>query len=353
MNKILLPGLMVVFASLSLVMLGSIAPTLVSRQLFLFLLGFAGYFGAQALPFAFFQRSAKWGYVFFTLLLMLTFLVGQTSKGSTRWISLGVTEIQPSQMLKPFFALYLAVTASLGMKTFRALGTYLLLSGIPVGLVFFQPDFGTSVVLAAIAGSILLFSTVPKRYLLGLAVFAVLAMTVGWNALLKDYQRQRIESFISPAEDVQGASYHAEQAVIAVGSGKLFGRGLGHGVQSHLRFLPEKQTDFMFASLSEEMGFAGSVGIILLYGFFFAVLLGILRRMRRTVPFLAVLGIVSMLLVQTAINIGMNIGLLPITGITLPLLSYGGSSILAVGVSLGIVMSASKTSSKVSTIEIR
>lgn len=353
MRTYILLGIILVFAACSLVMLGSIAPSLVMRQAFFFIFGLFCFGVVQFLPFQFYQRIAPFAYIFLLVLLIITFLMGHTSKGSTRWISLGVTQIQPSQIIKPVLAVFLAGFAATGVWTKKKLFHFLILSGVPLVLVFIQPDLGTTLVSASIVGTILLFSGIPKRYMAFLVVLGVLIGILGWNVLLKDYQKQRIFSFLAPTEDVQGSRYHAQQSVIAVGSGKILGRGLGHGVQSHLRFLPEKQTDFMYASLSEEFGFIGSVAVILLYGAMFFFIIHELSLIKNTVAFLTICGVLFMLFVQTVINIGMNIGLLPITGITLPLLSYGGSSILTICISLGVLVSASKERVRVSAIEIR
>lgn len=345
--------MMLVFSGISLVMLLSITPSLFVRQLLFFVLGFFMYAFFSSIPFTFFIRISKWIYVFMVLFLIATFLIGHTSKGSTRWISLGFAQIQPSQIIKPFFAIYLSLLAVEGFSSIKKVMKFVFVLLIPLVLVFIQPDLGTTLVLSSIGGTVLLLSGMPKKYLFSLFVGFVLFSLLSWNVLLKEYQKQRIFTFISPSTDEQGTSYHAKQSLIAVGSGKIFGRGLGHGVQSHLRFLPEKQTDFMFASLSEEMGFLGSTVVVCLYGAFFVAIIKMLSHATTKLAFLSAAGILSMLLFQTTVNIGMNIGLLPITGITLPLLSYGGSSILAVCMSLGIVVSATKSDRTDSLIEIR
>lgn len=354
MKPFFLPGLIVIFAAISLIMLQSIAPSLVLQQFMFYLIGFLSFVVVSLLPFDFLKRSSMWGYLFFTFLLLITFLIGHTSKGSTRWLTFGFGQIQPSQLLKPFFALYLAQFVSdEGLRTLKSLIKFSCIVAVPFLLVFLQPDLGTSMVLAVISLSIFLCSGIKKRFIAPTLLLVLTVGLIGWSIVLKDYQKQRIASFLSPSSDVQGASYHAQQSVIAVGSGKILGRGLGHGVQSHLRFLPEKQTDFMFASLSEEFGYVGSITVLILYSMLFFILLKGLERQKNTARFLTILGIFSLIATQTIVNIGMNIGVLPITGITLPLLSYGGSSILGISISLGIVASASKNRSAVSAIEIR
>lgn len=176
---------------------------------------------------------------------------------------------------------------------------------------------------------------------------------MAWSFFLKPYQKQRIETFLNPSADAQGSGYNARQAMIAIGSGKFVGRGLGHGVQSHLRFLPEKHTDFMFASLCEELGFIGSSIVIGGYAGLCMFLIWVLRQTRSQEEALITIGVLSMLFFQTGVNIGMNLGILPVTGITLPLLSQGGSSILAVCISFGLIERIVLATHHDSPIEIR
>jgi len=175
---------------------------------------------------------------------------------------------------------------------------------------------------------------------------------LAWSLVLKPYQKQRITSFIKPSEDTRGASYNANQAMISVGSGQFFGRGLGEGSQSHLRFLPERQTDFIFASIAEEFGFIGSTLIIFLYLILVLFLLRMALTAREKSVILFIFITITVITLQTFVNIGMNMGLLPITGITLPLLSYGGSSILTLSGTLGIIQSALLGQKKELTLDI-
>ena len=209
---------------------------------------------------------------------------------------------------------------------------------IPFLLVFTQPDLGTSIVYffmwfsMMIAGGLSLFTVA----FFGLVLFFLLPVGFSW---LRDYQRTRILTFLDPALDPKGAGYNAIQAMIAVGSGQFFGRGLGRGTQSHLRFLPEFHTDFIFATLVEEFGFFGGFLLLLSYALLFIrIIIVTFTGAKHTLfVFTYAFGLFSMLLVQVFINAGMNMGLVPITGITLPLVSYGGSSVLSVAIGFGLL----------------
>lgn len=181
-------------------------------------------------------------------------------------------------------------------------------------------------------------SDIPKKYVLGLAIGAGITALLAWFLLLQPYQKQRITSFISPEQSSDG-NYHVEQALIAVGSGELTGRGLGQGVQSYLRFLPERQTDFIFASIAEEYGFIGGIVVLSLYALLIGFIIYTGSTTSRASAQFYCYGVAIALLLQMGVNIGMNMGLVPVTGITLPFLSYGGSSILSLTIALAIVQS--------------
>jgi rod shape determining protein RodA len=191
---------------------------------------------------------------------------------------------------------------------------------------------------------LLLVSQIQKRYLVGVVLVAVVLSLFGWKFVLHDYQKQRVEVFLNPSLDLRSTGYNVRQATIAVGSGGLFGRGLGHGLQSELKFLPERQTDFIFASASEEIGFVGCISLLVLYYLFAWRLILIMRQAKDDLGYYIVAGVLFMFFTQVTVNIGINIGLLPVTGIPLPFLSYGGSSLLVLMAALGIVQSVSRQS---------
>jgi len=296
-------------------------------------------------------------YVFCLLFLILPFFVGTVTRGSIRWIPIGQFTIQPSEIVKPLLALICAwywAKKTVSLKTFLFFS--FLLSPIII-LIFFQPDLGSTLsVLSIFAGSLFALRIKPRQFFVFSAII-IIALPLVWFSL-KNYQKTRITHFLDPYSDPLGKGYNLIQAKIAVGSGEFWGRGLGRGTQSHLTFLPERNTDFVFASLAEETGLAGSSFVLILYLFLFLRILKIAFHAEENFPngrlfFLLSMGLFFYLSFQVIVNIGMNIGLLPITGITLPLVSYGGSSLLTNMISLGILESISIRSRQEETIQIK
>lgn len=282
--------------------------------------------------------AAPFAYTVSLIFLALSYL-GPTIRGATRWIIVGGVQLQPSELVKPLLLLaYSWAMKAFPPKTAKGVLIQCGLFIIPFLMVFRQPDFGSSIVYAVMWLSMMVAAGFPLRYvIIGFLGWSLL-LPLGWRGL-HDYQQARISTFINPGVDPKGAGYNAIQAMIAVGSGQLFGRGLGRGTQSHLRFLPEYHTDFIFATLVEELGFFGGFILLVAYG---ALLWRIIRPLvagvvSSVVPFVYSVGLFSMVLTQIVINAGMNMGLVPITGITLPLVSYGGSSLLSLSVCYGIL----------------
>jgi rod shape determining protein RodA len=282
--------------------------------------------------------AAPASYVLANLFLLLSYL-GPSIRGATRWILIFGVQLQPSELVKPL--LLLAFSYFISNYTPRKLSNFprlFILFMIPFFLVFRQPDLGSSIVYASFWSAMLLAGGLPVWFLVtGVGLVAILLPFL-WGHLAQ-YQKSRITTFLEPELDPKGAGYNALQSMIAVGSGQLFGRGLGRGTQSHLRFLPEFHTDFIFATLVEELGFFGGSLLIACYGILLLrvilpILHGIVTDAR---VFIFSFGLFAMLLTQIFINAGMNMGLIPITGITLPFVSYGGSSILSTAVSFGIL----------------
>jgi rod shape determining protein RodA len=208
---------------------------------------------------------------------------------------------------------------------------------------------GTALTVLAIWFGILLMTKISLKKILTIILIGLTIIPIGWFTL-QDYQKQRIFSFISPSSDPLGEGYNIIQSTIAVGSGQLLGRGLGYGTQSRLQFLPEYRTDFIFAAISEEFGLLGSFLIILVYCLILIYCVAVAKKCSDTFGFLIIIGVVSMLLFQSVVNIGMNIGLLPITGITLPLVSYGGSSLIVTLLSLGLICSITRFRKNISYV---
>lgn len=283
--------------------------------------------------------------------LFAPLLFGKITRGSVRWIQFGPITIQPSEIVKPFLVIFFASFFSNGKLNFKKILIGGILLVIPLFLVFIQPDLGSSLVILLSWIGIVFFAGIPTGFILMALALFIMLLPITW-ILLKEYQRQRIISFLNPSADPLGAGYHIIQTIIAVGSGQFFGRGLGRGTQSQLKFLPERHTDFIFASLAEDLGFLGSA--ILILGFLILLwrILFISQKTKDLFGSLVCLGVFSILFSQIFINIGMNIGLLPITGITLPIVSYGGSSLVATMISLGIIENIAKLKKREESIII-
>lgn len=287
---------------------------------------------------------APYGYIISVLLIAAAY-IGPSIRGASRWIQIGGFQLQPSEIVKPLLILAFArAMTSFSPRQLSRLLLHGLLFVVPFLLVFKQPDLGTSLVY----GSMWLSMGIAGGLSLLVLAAGVALATIGFPYIwqhLADFQKARITTFLNPALDPKGAGYNALQAMIAVGSGQLFGRGLGRGTQSHLRFLPEYHTDFIFATLIEELGLIGGVVLLLLY---ISLLWQLIKKYLRgntqdTFVFLYTIGLFAMLLSQVVINTGMNMGIIPVTGITLPLVSYGGSSILSLSLAFGIYVALQKT----------
>jgi len=275
------------------------------------------------------------------VLLLLTLVAGTTQKGATRWLVLGPLRLQPSEITKLAVVLALArfyhddVEPREGYGPSRLLVPLGLL-GAPVLLVARQPDLGTAMLILAIGGTLVLFARVHWATLVGGAVSGILIAATAWLWLLKEYQRQRVFSFLDPEGDAKGAGYHAIQSIIAVGSGGAWGKGFGEGTQTQLSFLPEQHTDFVFSVFAEEHGFAGCLLLLLLYTILIALVLGVAASAKDRFGVFLSVGAAAILFWHVFVNIGMVTGMLPVVGVTLPLVSYGGSHMIMVLAALGL-----------------
>lgn len=287
-----------------------------------------------------FQGAAWYLYFAGLILLIIVLFFGKTVLGASRWIDLKVFQLQPAEFFKLCLIIILAKFFSDRWNNinFKNIFFGLLLLVVPGILVLRQPDLGTLMVLCFITLMIILASKISKLQLavLGLIILVVLPGT--WF-FLKDYQKQRLSTFINPGADPYGSGYNVLQSTITVGSGGLLGRGLGHGPQSQLNFLPIVYTDFIFAGLAEASGFVGSVLLIFLFMFLIARILSVARISKDYFGTLIAIGVGSMLIFQMFVNIGMNIGILPVTGIPLPFVSSGGTSLIVNFICIGILQS--------------
>lgn len=329
-------GIMVIYSS---------SQTLAVQQVLYASIGLALYFIVSRIDFRSFKPLLRIFYILTLILLSLVLLLDIETRGSVRWIPLGIINFQPSEFAKITLILYLAHFWTKNLPTWSNISKSVLLFLPIAGLIFRQPDLGTTLTVAFIWAVMLLGSNVSIKKLL-ILVLMVFVVLPGLWLTLQDYQKTRILTYMSPGSDPLGAGYNVIQSVIAVGSGQAWGRGLGRGTQSRLQFLPEYRTDFIFASIAEEFGSAGSLIVLFLYSTFFYLWFRSHVFGRDRFAELVILGVSGMVFFQMSVNIGMNIGLLPVTGITLPFISYGGSSLITMFMALGLVVSVEKFAPK-------
>lgn len=276
------------------------------------------------------------------LLLVAVLLFGHTVRGTTGWFGIGGFGIQPAELVKlcviVFMAKFFADYARNPDKLMNIVRSGSALA-VLIALVMLQPDFGSAALMMAVWGALLLISGMKKSHLVLMAVLVAVASVVAWSFVLKPYQKDRLTSFWNPDADPLGRGYNVTQSVIAIGSGGVFGKGLGYGSQSQLRFLPERQTDFIFAVIAEELGFVGVFVLLALFGTVFWRGYRLALSARDDFTMFLALGITVSIAVEVFVNLGANLRLLPVTGVTLPFVSYGGSSLLVKFLMLGVLQS--------------
>lgn len=319
------------------------------RQSIWLLLSISAFFLATLIDWRFLRRSKVLVPIFVATLLALFVLlfVGEVTRGVQSWFRLGVFVLQPSDLAKLAVVLILSKYFSrrhIEIKNLR----HILVSGVYAFLVFilifFQPDFGGAMVIFGIWLGMILISGISKKHLIFVMISGIIVSAVFWMFIFAPYQKARIISFIYPLRDIQGTGYNTYQSTVAIGSGGIFGKGIGQGSQSKLAFLPEYETDFIFAAFTEEWGFVGAVILLVLC-------LSLLIRMTNNAELAAInfetfvgLGVVIWFSVQMAVHAGMNMGMLPVTGITFPFMSYGGSHLVTEWFALGILSSMKRHS---------
>ncbi|OHA26942.1 MAG: hypothetical protein A3D52_02340 [Candidatus Taylorbacteria bacterium RIFCSPHIGHO2_02_FULL_44_36] len=313
------------------------------RQLVWIAIALATFFIFSFIDFRFLRSSGVLVTLFLTVIgsLTLLFFVAGVVHGTKSWFSIGAFSLQPSDPAKLILILILAKYFSrrhieiADIKHIIVSGLYALVIFL---LVLFQPDFGSAIIIFLIWLGMVLVSGISKKHLLLVFLMALAAFLAMWSFILADYQKQRVLTFIHPPADIRGAGYNAYQSTIAVGSGELSGKGIGYGTQSRLKFLPEYETDFIFAAFAEEWGF---IGVMILFALFGVVIWRILANAfygATNFEILFGLGLAIFFASHFAVHVGMNIGLLPVTGVTVPFLSYGGSHLLTEFAGLGILM---------------
>ncbi|MFA5925701.1 MAG: rod shape-determining protein RodA [Parcubacteria group bacterium] len=317
------------------------------RQLIFMGIGLAVFFVLSFFDYRIVKGYSAPLFVAGALLLVAVLIIGKTIRGTVGWIGFSAFHIQPVEPFKIILVIALAKYLSINSRTIKDF-RHVIITFVPVSLAVFlvlsQPDLGSALVVISIWLGMLLVSGIKKRHLAVLLIAGAAISVIAWGFFLKDYQRDRINSLFNPAADPLGAGYNVIQSTVAVGSGGIWGKGLGHGSQSQLNFLPEKHTDFIFAVTAEELGLFGAFFVLVLLSIVILRLFRIMQKSRGNFGKLMVAGIAVMIFVQSAVNIGMNIGIAPITGIPLPLLSYGGSSLISTLAALGIAESVSRRS---------
>lgn len=355
-------------SSIDWVLVGAIIPILIAglltmssfsstniffnRQIIWIAISFIIFFTLSTIDFKFLRKTQIIfaSYLGTCFILLLLFFIGATIKGAQGWFNLGAFSIQPSEIAKIVLILLLAKYFSrrhIEIKNFK----HIIISGIYAGIIFvlvaLQPDFGSALIIFAIWFGMVFVSGISKKHVLVVFTLAALAMTFLWSFVFMDYQKTRIMTFIHPLEDIRGAGYNAYQSTITVGSGQVLGKGVGYGTQSRLKFLPEYQTDFIFAAYAEEWGF---IGVIILFMLYLLVLWRILKTAMNGATNFEILfgmGISIMIVAHMVVHIGMNVGIMPVTGITIPFMSYGGSHLVTTFAALGILQSMRRYSSSV------
>ncbi len=314
-----------------------------SHQLLWIGISFLAMFILSYFDFRFLKRTDVLVVLFFIFsgLLLLLFIVGHISNGAQSWFSFGGFSFQPSDMMKLVVILLLAKYFSrrhVEINNFK----HIIISGlyalIPFLLVFLQPDFGGAMIIFFIWMGMTLVSGISKRYLLIVLGMGAITFVMLWSFVFQPYQKARIINFVQPLSNLQGSGYNVYQSTIAVGSGQIFGKGVGFGTQSRLKFLPEYQTDFIFAAFAEEWGFVGVILLFILLGLIIWRILHIAMLGATNFEILFGIGLAVYFMSHFIVNIGMNIGIMPVTGITLPFMSYGGSHLLTEFIGLGILM---------------
>lgn len=313
------------------------------KQIIWIIISILVFFTLSLFDYRFLKRTGVVITIFAISIFMLSalFVVGKVAGGAQSWFSVGGVSFQPADFIKLIVIILLAKYFSkrhIEIANIR----HIFVSGLYVFIVFvlvaLQPDFGSALIIFLIWFGLILLSGISKKHLLAVFVLGSVAFITLWNFGLQDYQKARIANFIHPLSDIRGTGYSAYQSTIAVGSGQITGKGIGYGTQSKLSFLPEYQTDFIFAAYAEEWGF---LGVLLLFSLFGIMIWRVIRLAYYGATNFEILfgcGIAIMFISHFLVNVGMNIGIMPVTGITFPFMSYGGTNLLTSFIGLGILM---------------
>ena len=313
------------------------------KQLFWFFLSMFGMWLFSRVDYRFWIEASYIFYWVSIVSLFVVLLIGDETNGAKRWIKLGILSYQPSELAK--LSILLVLARYIGSRTVELfflgrLFFILGMLGLPLILILKQPDLGSALLLVPVSFIIMYVGGIQYRWLLWILIMGTASCPLVWH-YLKDYQRERLEVFWNPQADPLGAGYNIIQSVIAVGSGGVAGKGYLQGTQTQLSFIPEHHTDFIFSVVGEEWGFVGCMVVLVLYYFMLQKSFEIARKARDREGALLALGIASIFAVQVVVNVGMTVGLLPVTGLTLPFISYGGSSLVFSYAAIGMLLNIS------------
>jgi len=339
--------LIVILGLVTMNTFGEAANTFFSKQIVWLIISVIGCLTISFIDVRFLRRTSViiWIYALTVAILGSLFFFGSVFQGSQSWFNLGFFAFQPAELSKLVLVLLLAKYFSKRHVEIRQI-RHVIVSGVYAGILFLlimmQPDFGSALIIFSIWFGMVLFSGLSKRHLMALFATGAVAFVILWTGVFADYQKDRIMTFLNPLQDLQGAGYNAYQSMVSVGSGMFWGKGVGYGTQSRLLFLPEYQTDFVFAAYAEEWGF---VGVLILFSLYLLLIFRILKiaiHGESNFEILYSIGLSILIMTHVMIHTGINIGLLPVTGITIPFMSYGGTNLLILFVGLGILFAMRK-----------
>lgn len=334
---IVIPILLLIF--LSIFIIKSVAKEIFPTHLLYIIISLVLFYFFSRINFDIYISFSPYLYFLSIFFLVLTLIIGQVTRGAIRWIEIGPYSFQPSEIFRAFLILYFAKYAVLNEMKIKVFIKLMLIFFLPFFLILIQPSLGVALITSFGFIGALLATSINKKYFIFGIFFMLLIIPMFWF-VLAPYQKERIYTFLNPDLDPRGSGYNSIQSMISVGSGALLGRGLGQGSQTQLKFLPEKHTDFVFAAISEELGFLGSIVVLVLLFTIFWNLIGTMDKNSSTVGRIYTSGVFVILFIQSIIHIGMNVGLLPVTGVPLPFVSAGGSSLIGTMLLISLVVSS-------------
>lgn len=339
-------GFVVLYSAAS----GSVQPW-AAKQALLFFVSLAGAIGLSRVPETFWALGAFPMYILIVLMLVGVEGLGAVAGGSQRWLDLGFIRLQPSELMKPVIVLAMArfyeILPAGEIRRFGAIWPAAVLLGVPAALVMLQPDLGTALMICFCGATVMFLAGLPLRLFIGGALLLAVAVPFAVNFVLHDYQRNRVMIFLDPESDPLGTGYHISQSKIAIGSGGIFGKGFLQGTQSHLDYLPEGHTDFALATMMEEWGLMGGVFLIVAFGTLIRWGIGVSMRAQSRFGRLTAAGLSATIFFYCSINMAMVMGLAPVVGVPLPLISFGGTAVMTFMICFGILLSIDRQSRRV------